>query len=484
MVVAERQIVLGSQVPRIELVPDGAEHPRWLEIRGFIEAMGVVLDDWQWRVLHAAFLRRDGLWAAFAVAVCAPRQNGKNGILEVRELVGALILGEKLQIHSAHLADTSKEGFRRLDDLIDANSFLSSEVKHIWRTNGHESIEFKNGCRIRFRTRTRGGGRGFSGSTVIFDEAMFLPEVSMGSILPVISAQPDPQVWYMGSAVDQQIHEDGVVFARVRDRALKAEDDRLAYFEWSVEAESPDEVDSDDDIDLWAQSNPALGIRIMPSYVEAERGELEPRSFAVERLGVGDWPRTDGKMDTVIPLETWDALLDQKSKVVDPVSFAFDVTPDRSAASIGIAGRRKDGLAHVEVIEHRRGTGWVVGRLIELVEKHEAASVVCDNSSPAAALVPELEKAEVLVETVSAPEHAQACGLIFDAADQGKMRHLGTTELRSAIRGAKKRPLGDSWGWSRKNSGVDISPLVAVTLALWATLTKETGEPILAAAWA
>jgi hypothetical protein len=51
---------------------------------------------------------------------------------------------------------------------------------------------------------------------VIFDEAMFLPEVSMGSILPVISAQPDPQVWYMGSAVDQTIHEDGVSFARVR----------------------------------------------------------------------------------------------------------------------------------------------------------------------------------------------------------------------------------------------------------------------------
>jgi hypothetical protein len=48
---------------------------------------------------------------------------------------------------------------------------------------------------------------------VIFDEAMFLPEVSMGSILPVISAQPDPQVWYMGSAVDQTIHEDGVSFA-------------------------------------------------------------------------------------------------------------------------------------------------------------------------------------------------------------------------------------------------------------------------------
>jgi hypothetical protein len=156
----------------------------------------------------------DGLvWAAFAVAVCAPRQNGKNGITEIRELVGAALLGERLVVHTAHLADTSKEAFRRLEDLIEDNAWLKGQVKHIWRTNGHEQIEFHNGCRIRFRTRTRGGGRGLSGSPVIFDEAMFLPEVSMGSILPVISAQPDPQVWYMGSAVDQTIHEDGVSFA-------------------------------------------------------------------------------------------------------------------------------------------------------------------------------------------------------------------------------------------------------------------------------
>ena len=180
---------------------------------------------------------KGGKWAAFTVGVCAPRQNGKDGILEVRELVGARILGERLQIHSAHLADTSKEHFRRLDDLIDANDWLSKEVKHIWKTNGHEAIEFRDGCRIRFRTRTRGGGRGLSGSPTYFNEAMFIPEVSMSSILPVISAQPDPQVWYMGSAVDQTEQADGVAYARVRERALNGDHDRLAYFEWSLDVE-------------------------------------------------------------------------------------------------------------------------------------------------------------------------------------------------------------------------------------------------------
>ena len=54
-----------------------------------MDALGVELDKWQWLVLRASLLRRGGKWAAFTVGVCAPRQNGKNAILEVRELVGA-----------------------------------------------------------------------------------------------------------------------------------------------------------------------------------------------------------------------------------------------------------------------------------------------------------------------------------------------------------------------------------------------------------
>jgi hypothetical protein len=213
----------GSQVARIEVIPEGVPHPRWDEISDYVDQSGTVLDPWQERVLHTGFMLNDaGLYAAFTVGLCAPRQNGKNGITEMRELVGAHLLGEHLVIHTAHLADTSKEAFRRLDDILDANEWMSRDVRHIWRTNGHEAIEFRNGCRIRFRTRTRGGGRGFAAPVVIFDEAMYLPTVSFGAILPVLSAQPNPQIWFVGSAVDQMIMEDGVEFTRVRERALAA----------------------------------------------------------------------------------------------------------------------------------------------------------------------------------------------------------------------------------------------------------------------
>jgi hypothetical protein len=44
--------------------------------------------------------------------------------------------------------------------------------------------------------------------------------------------------------------------------------------------------------------------------------------------------------------------------------------------------------------------------------------------------------------------------------------------MDAAIQGAVKRSLGDAWAWSRKSSNVDISPLVASTLALWGAENK------------
>jgi hypothetical protein len=255
---------------------------------------------------------------------------------------------------------------------------------------------------------------------------------------------------------------------------LKREDARLAYFEWSIDADSPDEVESAQasDPEMWAQSNPALGIRIMPDYVQAEYGELHDRTFAVERLGVGDWPETIGA-DTVIDLDLWDDLADAASQIAGPVVFTYDVSPSRSSASISVAGIRPDGLAHVETVQHDRGTGWVIPRLVELVGKHEAAKVFCDGAGPAGALIPDLEKKKIEVEALTAQDYARACGGFFDGVEQRTLRHLGTPEIRSAIKGAATRPLGDAWAWSRKNSGVDITPLVAATLALWGTVTAK-----------
>lgn len=436
---------------------------------------GLVLDPWEAFVLeHALAEREDGRWAAFEVGVVVPRQNGKGAILEARELAGLFLLRERLIIHSAHQFDTSLEAFRRLLTLIEDTPELDRRVKRTSKSHGEEGIELKGGSRIRFRTRTKGGGRGFTSDCLILDEAMILPEFSHGALLPTLSARPNPQVWYTGSAVDQTVHEDGVVLARIRERGIAGGAEALAYFEWSVDGRDPDAVTEElaSDESAWAQANPGLGIRISAEHIGYELRSMDKRTFAVERLGIGDWPSLE--QQETIALSLWDELADRLSRPNDPVGLAFDITPDRSRGAIGAAGRREDGLAHVEVIEERRGAGWIPGRLVELAERHRVGAIVCDASGPAASLIQSLEDAGLEVTTVTAREHAQACGRLYDAVHEKTLRHLGTSELRDAVRGAATRSLGDAWAWSRKSSSVNIAPLVACTLALWALETGVT----------
>lgn len=444
---------------------------------------GLDLDPWQAFVLeHSLAERPDGKWAARDVGAVLPRQNGKNAILEARELAGLFLLGERLIVHTAHEAATAGESMRRLEELIDATPEFSRHVKNFWHANGKEAIELMNGQRIRFRTRTKGGGRGFSADCVIFDEAMILPESTVSALYPTLSARPNPQVWYTGSAVDQLVHEHGVVLTRLRERG-HAGADRLAFFEWSADLRDaegreidPSAVSRDvlSNPDHWREANPAYGVRIFDEDVEAELGSMDNRGFAVERLGIGDWPSTDPAMGSVIDITRWRSLTDPASKIAGPVVLAFDVTPDRAFAAICAAGTRSDGLIHAQVLERRPGTGWVAQRVDELREEIRPAAIVRDGVGPAASI-----DVRGNVTSLSSPDYVKACGTFFDLVAQSGLRHHGTAELDSAIRGAAKRPLGDSWAWSRKSSSVDISPLVAMTLAA-ARATKPASVPMIA----
>lgn len=468
--------VVGAERPRVSSRPEYVSSAG-VEAVELARLAGLDLDPWQQFVLEQSLGERaDGKWAAFEVGLVVPRQNGKGSILEARELAGLFLFGEKLLIHSAHEQATSSEHFRRLKELIEGVPEFERRVLKAPQGKGAEAIELRGGQRILFKTRTAGGGRGLTGDLVVLDEAMILPEAVAGALVPTMAARSvhgNPQLWYAGSAVDKQRHEHGVVLARVRERGL-AGAARVAYFDWSAEGDDPGNVPDDvrSDPEVWAQANPGMGIRIAAEHIENESaGALGPREFAVERLGIGDWPRTDGTSSQIISDVDWLALVDHRSEIVGPVSVTFDVRPDRSMSAIAAAGLNADGRHHVEIIDHLPGTGWLVPRLVGVAVKHGAEEIVFDAAGPAGSL--ELELREALEETgielrpVTAREHAEAYGQFIDAVDQDGIRHLGTPELASAIKGAVRRSLGDAFAWSRKGSAVDISPLVACTLALW-----------------
>lgn len=463
-----------DQLPYIALTPP-AVTSAGQEVIELAAMAGLILDPWQQLLVHGMCAEReDGKWAAFEVGVCVPRQNGKNGALEARELAGLFLFGERLLIHSAHQFDTSLEAFLRLKFLIENTDDFRRRVRRVSHSHGDEGVTLKNGQRIRFRTRTGGGGRGFSCDFLALDEAMDISEKAHGALLPTLSARDNPQVVYTGSAVDEDVHDNGIVFARVRDRALRRESD-LAYYEWrpqvpakeNGEEGGPDEVTPElaADPQAWQAANPAHRIRITTEHIAKEQRSMNPRTFAVERLGVGAWPSVNAK-PAEIDLEKWVRCRDEDSVIRDPVVIAYDVRPDRGASAIVAAGWRDDGLPGVEVIDHRAGTGWVTDRLQGLQDSHFPEAIGCDGKSPGAALLGTLKNLGVEVEAWTLDDHARACGVFFDCVENETLRHLGTQDLDNAVRGAAKRSVGDRWLWSRRESQVDITPLVAATLAL------------------
>lgn len=434
---------------------------------------GLRLDEWQQLVLREALGERPGgQWAALQVALLTPRQNGKNAVLLALELACLFLFRQRLVIHSAHEFKTAAESFRQMKDLIDGSDELRKHVHQIRTSAGMEGVQLRSGQRLRFFTRSGSLGRGFAGETVVFDEAYSLDREEIAALLPVLSAQPNPQVWYTSSAGTARSTQ----LKYIRDRGRAGEGQDLAYLEWGADPGA-----SLDDRDAWAQANPGLGIRISERFVALERQSMGDAEFARERLGV--WQET--AYEPVITSEAWEGLTDEGSAPVDPVAFAVDMTPERDSVSIAVAGSRHDGMRHVELVQVDRGTRWVVGRVQDLVERWSPCAVVVHPGSPAGALIADLEAAEVKVTKPRTQDAAQACGQFYDAVTEERLAHRGQAELNAAVSGAVSRPTGDAWLWDRRAPTVDVSPLIAVTLALWGFVTygEDAGEMDLFQAW-
>ncbi|MFD7774269.1 terminase [Streptomyces sp. NPDC059753] len=490
---APPNVLLGVQRPRLATAPPNFLSSSGREAVELAAMAGLKLFPWQQHVLDVGLREReDGSWAAFECCVNVPRQNGKGGIIEARELAGLFLLDEQLIIHSAHEFKTSKVAFQRIEALILGAPELRKRVLRVRNNTNETSITLVTGQVLQFLARSGGSGRGFTGDCNIMDEAMILGDDAMGALMPTMSAVENPQLYYLGSA---GIGAQSVQLGRLRRRAQAAvesgnPDPSLAYFEWSVDPhadECPQGCTDHDDAnapDSWAKANPSLGYLITPEFVRNEQASLGNSGiFERERLGVGDYPSDAADTWQVIGEEAWRALAVADAERSAPVAFSIDMTPERSHAAICAAFRWRGGV-HVTVVEHRPGTGWIVERAKELHGKWKPRCWVIDPASAAASLIPDLEDDDeglgVEVVKPKARELAAACGQFYDAVTTQSLTHFDEAPLASALAGAQKRPLGDAWAWARRTVGVDISPLVAVTEAKWGLSAdvEETSDPL------
>lgn len=481
----------------------GAQHPQTLRAPDFTSSAGeeaveiaatcgLACDPWQGNTLHIGMgERRDALgrvvWAARTVVVVVSRQNGKGGLLEARALAGALMEPNQTVAWTAHEFKTVKEAYRRVQALIAASDELARQVRRTVSGNNETSIEFVNGSRIVFATRTAGALRGFTINLLILDEAYALTDDQMSAILPTLSAVADPQVWLTSSP--PLSGDTGEVMYQIRQSALDGADG-IAYLDWG-----PPDVDLDDlsslDLDdpaVWAATNPAYGLRISAEAVAAERSSMTPEAFARERVGV--WPRRIRRGGGVIPAELW------RDLVVEPeyptrVAYAIAVNHQRTYTAIAEVGARADGRLQATIVDYREGTNWVADRAKQLKQQWSPIGIACQDKGPSGTLIAPLgEESEVLVDGVPhlvsitppadrdaprcgdlavpwANDVAIAYGLTIDALTERRLVHMDNdVSLNVAVAGAQTRRLGGGTAWEYRGP-VDVSPLEAVSLALW-----------------
>lgn len=407
-------------------------------------------------------------WLNFEVGILVSRQNGKGSILEAVELSWLFLFNQPLIIHSAHLFETSREHFLRLQARIDNHDDFRRRVRRMREGRGAEEIELITGERLKFMTRKGGAGRGFTAGKVVMDEAMYLDSAMMGASLPTMATIPDAQIFYTGSAGMKTSTQ----LALVRRRGYAC-DPGMMLAEWAINSDPVEEGGDDRSLSAtWARANPSLGYvpGISLDYIRKEGaalGGFDSAEFGRERLGVGEWPE-DEEVWEVVSEQAWldasrpDLLIVEGTRVC----FAADTHPGSGTTSVACCARVRGRLV-VQLVERRRGTTWLVDWFEAMTAVWSVCAVVMLRSNPAAATIDPLGKRRILVQSPQDTEYAQACGRFATGVEGGTTVHVAQGQVKRAVAGGRKYEGREGgWRWLR-SSPVDIAPAVSCTLAAW-----------------
>lgn len=464
----------GSQEPRIKIEPAriGTYGP---DAALLMAEYGCKMDPWQQAVIDCWLGFDNSGYNVTSAGLSVPRQNGKNVCLECREFYGLVIEGEKI-LHTAHQVKTSKKSFRRLAAMFTDKRHpeITDIVKNIRYTNGEECIELDNGGTIEFSARSRQAARGFDGiSLVVYDEAQELTDDQVEAIMATLSASATGtrQIIYTGTPPYPTCP--GEVFRRRRTICLNDAGKHDAWFEWSVEAKTVDEINITDTT-LWYMTNPAMGIRLSEDFTAEEQRSMSPDGFARERLG---WwsPILEHKEDYVISAELWDSCKSNEAHSEGKTAYGIKFSYDGSTVCLAGAIIDSTGKARIEVIDIKsttHGIRWLAEWLNSRYEK--ASCVVIDGRNGVDVLVDRIAdtwKMKGSIIRPTAKDIIASVGCIMDGLAEKSLTWYEKQELlrESAITSTKRAVGKGSGGWAF--GGENSIPIEACALALYGAKT-------------
>lgn len=480
MMISQSVAPLGLQEPRHRVRPtEAVDFYDGEEAVDLSSGYGLTPDPWQAGVVLGWLARgSDGRLAAGRCGLAVPRQNGKNGSVEIAQLHKLVVQGRRI-LHTAHEVKTARKAFQRLC------SFFENDRKYpelaemvaangIRRTNGQEAIVLRNGASIEFVARSRGSGRGYTVDDLFCDEAQELTDEQLEALLPTIAAAPsgDPQIVFLGTPPPPG--SAGEVFGRVRADALSGNSTRLAWDEWSI----PDHMSVKEAMARWMElafeTNPALGRRLGSTTISDEAVAMSPEGFCRERLG--QWQQVGGLRAISAP--AWDALKTPPQRD-GAMSYGVRFTVDGAGVALAAAYTLDDGTVFVEPIKQANlgeGIAWLVDYLVEHVA--DVAQIVVDGKSGVGSLVEALKsrgvrnKRIVIVPTLD--QVLAAHSMFEQAVITGTLSHPGIEAFDDQVKSAVKRKIGTAggFGWEAPE-GKTVVALDAATLAHWGAKTTK-----------
>ena len=440
------------------------------------EAYGLVPLPWQQTVLDVWFARdKKNRFVSTRDGLHLPRQNGKNGCLEMFEVYASVIHGMKI-LHTAHEVKTCNKHFKRLLEFFDnPRNYpdLYAEVEKVRKTNGEQGIFLRNGGSIEMSARTKGAARGFSVDIVVCDEAQYLTDEQYDAIQPTISAAQEGQSKIIFTGTPPTASCDGDVFARIRKESLDGTP-RYTWLEWGCGSGRLCDIDISDR-QLWAKCNPSLGYLLSETAVEDEYSSSSIDGFARERLS---WWALLSE-DALIAPDDWSACATEEKQSKEDKKLAFGIKFAADGATVALSGAMSDGTTtHVELIRHEslaHGISWLVDWVAE--RKDTVSAIAIDGKANATEFAFRLKQAGVSIKATMMPrgdDVIAATSMFINAVREKELTHFksdGQKALDDSVLSSTRRKIGIGGGFGFGGENSEIVDSAA--LALWAVKTTK-----------
>lgn len=409
----------------------------------------------------------DGLWVHMKFGWSVPRRNGKSEIPIIRGIYG-LTHGEKV-LYTAHRTTTSHSTWEKIVERLAKAGFTEGKDYKTTKQYGLEHIEWLDGSGglINFRTRSSKGALGEGYDLLIIDEAQEYTSDQESALKYVVTSSKNPQTLMCGTPPTAV--SSGTVFLKYRREVMTGKSEDSGWAEWSVT-----EMSDTRDVDLWYETNPALGYILTERAIRSELGD-DQVDDNIQRLGL--WLRYNQK--SAISREEWQSCaISGKPDIPTAAKLYFGVKYAQSSGnvSLAVAVKTADSKIFVEAVDCRSardGNAWIIAYL----RAKRAAKAVIDGAGNQGILAEDMANASVSCKAVlpKVSEVIEANTLFEQRLFEGKIVHTEQPSLTQVISNCDHRAIGSGggFGYSSIVDGADVSLIEAVTLAHWACANEK-----------